>query len=93
MLLEAPALPCWVCRHFERGRFGHAWKPLPAFMIGAACKEKLSFFPRACRTSFAGPACAAAEEPRPVVNGAAIDLPAGAPDLWEGCRQGAGSLY
>lgn len=26
------------------------------FMIGAACKEKLSFFPRACRTSFAGPA-------------------------------------
>lgn len=40
-------LPCHAgC--FERGRFGHAWEPLPPFMIGAACEEKLSFFPRAC---------------------------------------------
>lgn len=62
-------------------------------MIGAACKENLSFFRRACRTSFAGPARTAAEEPRPVVKGAVIDVPGGAPDLWEGYRHGAGSLY
>lgn len=48
-------------------------------MIGAACKEKLSFFPRVCRTSFAGPARAVAEEPGPVVTGAVIDAPVGAP--------------
>lgn len=60
-LLEASPLPCWVCRQFERGRFGRAPKPLPPFMLGAACKEKLSFFPRVCRTSFAGPACCGAK--------------------------------
>lgn len=57
VLLAACSLLCWVCRHFERGRLGPAWKPLPPFMIGTACEEKLSFFPRACGTSFTGPAC------------------------------------
>lgn len=78
---SAPQSSCRAecCRSFKRGRFGHAWEPLPPFMIGAACQEKLSFFPRACGTSFAGPARAAAEELRPVVTGAVIDVPLGAP--------------
>lgn len=56
-------LPCLAgCKGILRGRFGRAWKPLPHFMIGAACKEKLSFFPRACRTSFTGPVCCGANK-------------------------------
>lgn len=58
---RACSLLCWVCRHFEGGKLGHAWKPLPPFMIGTACKEKLSFFPRACGTSLPGPACCRAK--------------------------------
>lgn len=56
-LFPASSLLCWVCKRFERGRLGPAWKPLLPFMIGTACEEKLSFFPRVCGTSFTGTAC------------------------------------
>lgn len=88
-LFPASSLLCWVCKRFERGRLGPAWKPLLPFMIGTACEEKLSFFPRVCGTSFTGTACCWAK----AYHERDCDVPVcGAPDLQEGRALQACSL-